>query len=125
MLIKCIKSFRNQLKVGNVYLVVEISIKAANNSVGIRVIDDEGYPAIYEADRFEIVSNRIDDFAILINEDHIVLSHNLILNSELNEKSIEGFWGLFIEDDLKAKQILCEVVSNLAMNENITMPTLT
>lgn len=125
MLIKCIKSFRNQLKVGNVYLVVEISIKAANNSVGFRVIDDEGYPAIYEADRFEIVSNRIDDFAILINEDHIVLSHNLILNSELNEKSIEGFWGLFIEDDLKAKQILCEVVSNLAMNENITMPTLT
>ena len=72
MLIKCIKSFRNQLKVGNVYLVVEISIKAANNSVGFRVIDDEGYPAIYEADRFEIVSNRIDDFAILINEDHIV-----------------------------------------------------
>lgn len=105
MLAKCIESFRNQIKAGNTYLVIEISIKLTSNSVGFRIIDEEGYPAIYEADKFQIVSNRINDFAIVINENYIILSHNFILNSELNKKNIEGFWGLFVEDDAKAKKI--------------------
>ena len=37
---------------------------------------------------------------------------------------IDGFWGLFIEADFDAKQILQEVLKDLSIKENITLPHL-
>lgn len=113
MLVRCIESFRQQIKAGNLYLVIEILIKRTSNSVSYRVIDDEGYPAIYDAEKFVIVSDSINNFAISWKQDHIVFSPVRILHSELNEKCIEGFWGLYIEDDPEAKALLEEVVKDL------------
>ena len=123
MLVKCSKPFRHQLSENNVYLVIEILTKFSNKSVSYRLIDNEGYPSIYDADRFEVVSNKIDNFAVLLNDDGIILSHELIVNSELNIKSIDGFWGLFIEDDIDAKQILKEVIKDLSIKEKYNSTT--
>lgn len=41
MLVKCKKSFRHQLKEGNIYLVVEIIIKRKSNTIRYRLIDNE------------------------------------------------------------------------------------
>lgn len=124
MLVKCIKSFRNQIIEGAVYLVVEIIINNSTSTISYRIIDNDRYPSIYEAEKFAIVSNDLDGFAISFNNGNITLSPKLILDSKLNEKNVEGFWGLYIEDDVEAKQILQEVVCTLAENENITVPKL-
>lgn len=124
MLVKCKKSFRHQLKEGNIYLVVEIIIKRKSNTIRYRLIDNEGYPAIYEADMFEVQTNVLKDYAITINQESILISPIQIANSELNREDINGFWGLFVEDNLEAKKILMESVENLALSENIITPCL-
>ena len=124
MLVKCKKSFRHQLKEGNIYLVVEIIIKRKSNTIRYRLIDNEGYTAIYEADMFEVQTNVLKDYAITINQESILISPIQIANSELNREDINGFWGLFVEDNLEAKKILMESVENLALSENIITPCL-
>lgn len=120
MLVKCINSFRNQIRVESIYLVLEVLIKRTNNMISYRIIDEDGYPAIYDADNFIIVSNNMNHFSIFLNNKMLILSHTLILNSELNKKHIEGFWGLFIEDDTEARTLLQKVIDNLALEENIS-----
>lgn len=124
MLVQCKETFRQQIKEGSIYLVIEILIKRNNNSVSYRVVDSEGYPAIYDAEKFVIISNCINKFALSLTSDCIILSPKQILDSELNEKNIEGFWGLFIEDNLEAREILKVVVSELALDENVLPPLL-
>jgi hypothetical protein len=122
MLVKCINSFRQQISEGDVYIVIEVLVKRTKNIISYRVIDNEGFPAIYDSKNFEIISNNIDDFAISVCQDKIVLSHKLILNSEVNEKNVEGFWGLFIEDDIETREILKNVVCSMANIEGIESP---
>lgn len=122
MLVKCINSFRQQISKGNDYLVIEILVKRPQNIISYRVIDNEGFPAIYDSENFEIISNSIDDFAISVYQNEIVLSHKLILNSKANEKNVEGFWGLFIEDDKETREILQKVVCSMANTEGIELP---
>ena len=64
MLVKCKKSFRHQLKEGNIYLVVEIIIKRKSNTIRYRLIDNEGYPAIYEADMLKVQTNVLKDYLL-------------------------------------------------------------
>lgn len=122
MLVQSKETFRHQIKEGDVYLVIEILIKCNNNSVSYRIIDNEGYPGIYKAEQFVIISNSINKFALSLKPDCIIFSPKQILDSELNEKNIEGFWGLFIEEDLKAKEIFKKVVLELALDEDVTLP---
>lgn len=124
MLIQCKKNFRQQIKEGEIYLVIEILIKRNSNSVSYRLIDREGYPAIYDAKNFEIVSNRLNNFALLLTSDIIIFSPKQIIDSELNKKNIDGFWGLFIEDDPEARNILNKVILDLASDENVIPPQL-
>lgn len=86
MLIQCKEKFRQQIKEGEIYLVIEILIKRNSNSVSYRLIDREGYPGIYDAKKFEIVSNRLNNFALLLTSDIIVFSPKQIIDSELNKK---------------------------------------
>ena len=58
MLVRCEKSFRHQISEGNIYLVIEILIKRANSKISYRIIDNDGIPAIYDSENFEIVSER-------------------------------------------------------------------
>lgn len=124
MIVRCKESFRQQIKEGSTYLVIEILITRTNNSISYRLIDSEGYPAIYDAEKFVIVSNDINSFAFSFNQEIIVFSPTQILNSELKEKNAEGFWGSFIEDDPESRKLLKKVVIDLAREENITPPTL-
>lgn len=124
MLVRCKESFRQQIKEGSIYLVIEILVNRTRNLISYRLIDSEGYPAIYDAEKFVIVSDCINNFAISVNQNSIVLSPAQILDSELNEKSAEGFWGLFIEDDSDTREILKKVVRNLALDENMAPPML-
>ena len=122
MLIKCKESFRHQITKGDIYLVIEMIIRLSNNSIFYRVIDNEGYPAIYEFEKFEIVSNEYKNSAVLLNDTKFILSHKDILNSSLNEKNIEGFWGCFIEDDVEAIKVVNNIVKELSLQENIEAP---
>lgn len=124
MLIQCKEKFRQQIKEGEIYLVIEILIKRNSNSVSYRLIDREGYPGIYDAKKFEIVSNRLNNFALLLTSDIIVFSPKQIIDSELNKKNIDGFWGLFIEDAPEARNILNKVILDLASDENVIPPLL-
>ena len=72
----------------------------------------------------EVQTNLLKDYAITINQESILISPIQIANSELNREDINGFWGLFVEDNLEAKKILMESVENLALSENIITPCL-
>lgn len=98
MLIKCKEQFGQQLSPETLYFVIEIYINISTGSVQYRLVDDEGCPAIYEAKKFEIISNEIDGFTISIADNKLVLSPKLIAESELNKKNINGFWGCYFED---------------------------
>lgn len=113
MLVKACKNFRNQISINNVYLVIEIIVNISRKHISFRVIDDEDYPAIYDAENFIIVFNHINHFSILIRENSVTCSHEFIVNSKLNEKHIDGFWGLYIEDDVEAITILDKVIEDL------------
>ena len=122
MLIKCKESFRHQITKGDIYLVIEMIIRLSDNSIFYRVIDNEGYTAIYEFEKFYIVSNEYKNSAVLLNDTKFILSHKDILNSSLNEKNIEGFWGCFIEDDVEAIKVVNNIVKELSLQENIEAP---
>ena len=124
MLVQCKETFGQQIIEGTIYLVIEILVQRNPYSVSYRVVDSEGYPAIYDAEKFEIISNRINQFALSLTQNHMAVSPKRIVDSELNKKDIEGFWGLFIEDDLEAIELLKEVISELAADENIEPPQL-
>lgn len=51
-------------------------------------------------------------------------SHKKIIDSRLQDENIDGFWGAFIEDDIKAKEILQLVIEDLAAYEGIDIPRL-
>lgn len=119
MLIQCIQSIGQQITKESVYLVIEVYVNAKRpeDIVHYRVIDDDGYPAIYSAKYFEVVSNKTDGLSLTIKEDGIVLAPETILLSPLNKKSINGFWDCYFEspqDWSCAKQTLEEVVSQLS-----------
>lgn len=118
MLIKCTKNFRNQISTGRIYLVIEVII-GCNNSVRYRIIDDDGCPAIYNSDSFEIISNSVSGFGLRMGEMSTVLSHKLILDSSLNAEHMEGFWGLFFDDDPQAAELLEDVIASLAAQEGV------
>ena len=122
MLVKCKKAFRHQTTENNTYLVMEVSIQLSYNSKFYRIIDNEGYPALYKAENFEIVSNEYNNCAVLLNDSSFVLSHKDIINSSLNNKNINGFWGCFIEDDVEAIKIVNNVVKELSLQEQIEVP---
>ena len=60
-----------------------MTIRSIDNSIFFRVIDNEGYLAVYEFEKFEIVTNEYTNSAILLNDKIIILSHKDILNSTL------------------------------------------
>lgn len=122
MLVKCVNSFRHQIIEGDVYLVVEILVRRSNDIVSYRVIDAEGFPSIYDSNHFEIVTNNIDNFAVSVCEEQIIISHKSILNSKINKRNVEGFWGAYIEDDVESKEILKNVVCSIATIEGIDFP---
>ena len=123
MLVKCKKAFRHQTTENNTYLVMEVSIQFSYNSKFYRIIDNEGYPALYKAENFEIVSNEYNNCAVLLNDRRFVLSHKDIINSSLNNKNINGFWGgCFIEDDVEAIKIVNNVVKELSLQEHFEVP---
>ena len=110
MIVKCNKAFRHQTSEGRMYKVIEVMIKKNSNAVSYRIIDNEGIPSIYDASDFSVIVNDMRDAAILIDDFQIVMSHRHIINSELNKKHTEGFWGAYFDDDYEAKRILQEVL---------------
>lgn len=117
LLVRCINAIRNQILQDKVYLVIEIYIKRSNNSISYRIIDSEGYPAIYESSNFVITSNKISNFSLVIKDTSIVFTPESLYSSKLNEHHLEGFWGMFIDDNSEAKKLLREVVAELSEQE--------
>lgn len=124
MLVRCEKTFRHQISEGNIYLVIEIIIKRANSKISYRIIDNDGIPAIYDSENFEIVSESVNGMCILTNAIQISFTHKSIIDSKLQDENIEGFWGAYIENNITAKEILQLVVENLATYENVDIPKL-
>lgn len=123
MLVKCIESFQQQIIEGEIYLVLEIYGAFEAREANYRIIDSDGYPAIYPAANFSIVSGRLDGLNFFKGGTKAVISHSLIQKSILNEEHKEGFWGLFFDEDNEmAREILQEVVVDLARAENIDPP---
>ena len=122
MLVKCINPFRNQVSKNHVYLVIEIMASIYDKYYSYRIIDNNGCPAIYNADLFEIVSNKVINSSIIVDKTMLIVSHDLIVNSSLNQRNMEGFWGCYFEDDdIEAKDILKSVVDDLSKHENIDL----
>ena len=117
MLVKCKKAFRYRT-----YLVIEVIIRFSDNSKFYRIIDNQGYPALYKAENFEIVSNEYNNCAVLLNDRRFVLSHKDIINSTLNNKNINGFWGCFMANDVEAIKIVNNVVKELSLQEHFEVP---
>ena len=117
LLVRCINAIRNQILQDKVYLVIEIYIMRSNNSISYRIIDSEGYPAIYESSNFVITSNKISNFSLVIKDTSIVFTPESLYSSKLNEHHLEGFWGMFIDDNSEAKKLLREVVAELSEQE--------
>lgn len=59
MLVKCKESFRHQITKGHIYLVIEMTIRSIDNSIFFRVIDNEGYLAVYEFEKFRLLRMNI------------------------------------------------------------------
>ena len=122
MIVKCLQPVHQQLILNSLYLVVEIYVSIFNGSIKYRLIDNGGYPAIYPADKFEIVSNRIYGFGLVIHRDEIVLSPEIIISSDLNQKNIDGFWGCYFDDFQnaeQAKKVLSIAIKQISANENV------
>lgn len=124
MQVKCIESFTHQITLGKVYLVIEISIRLSTKTTYFRVIDNEGYPAIYESNKFLVLTNEYMNAALQFKNDVITISHKNIANSSLNKKNVDGFWGCFIEDDIESIKILENVIAEIAELENVDIPEL-
>lgn len=124
MLVKCIHGIGNQIIKDNIYLVVEIYIHQAKKNTEFRVIDSEGYPAIYDYSNFIIISNKLSDFTFSVQNGRVVLSHNFIFNSKLNSQHVDGFWGMFIDDNPEAQELLKQVIQELANMEHFTVDNL-
>lgn len=124
MLVRCEKAFRHQISEGHIYLVIEILIKRPNSKISYRIIDNDGVPAIYDSENFEIVSEGVNGLCISTNAIEISFSHKKIIDSKLQDENIDGFWGAFIENDIKAKEILQQVIEDLATYEEIDIPRL-
>ena len=91
MVVKCISSFRHQVIAGKIYLVVEILVKRYNAKISYRIVDEEGYPAIYDEELFDIVSNSLHDYSVISTQESLILSPAQIVNSELNKKMWRDF----------------------------------
>lgn len=122
MLVKCKESFRQQLKANNLYIVIEVLVKLTTKSISYRIIDEERFPAIYDSVKFDIVSNQLSQYSISITDEDMVLSPSIILNSELYNKHVDGFWGLFFDDDKEAISLLENMVNILASTEGVPSP---
>jgi hypothetical protein len=148
MLVKCCKPFSIQeyyerlghsvtacppgsggLLVGEIYLVIEITIDSSAAPVTYRIMND-GYPVIYPSYCFEIVSGSLDGLGIeeIIDGSHIAINHNLILDSKLSTDYGGGFWEVYFGEDKekekKAINILKNVIKDLSSREKIPEPPL-
>lgn len=122
MLVKCIKSFNEQISADTIYLVLEVYISRSKPSIDYRVLDNDGCPAIYEAKNFEVVSDRLDGFGFVVKEDFFVLSPEILIQSDLNEKNIDGFWGCYFEDSSTlndAVKTLKKAILQVSQNEDM------
>ena len=117
IVVKCIAPFRDQILKGNRYLALEMMIHLSRGKAFYRVIDEQGCPAIYDADLFEIESDSLNGFCIQNSQDSIVLSHKAILDPAFKEKDVDGFWGLYFNRDSAAFNLLKEVVDDFVSKE--------
>ena len=127
MLVMCKKPFPEQTVtvVGDTYLVLEVYIYFNSSPAHYRIIDAHGGLGIYDADSFEIVSDKLTDFVISMDDRRVTLSHKLIAHSELNKMHVDGFWGIYFEyNNLEAKKLVKEVANILASSENVIPPTI-
>lgn len=121
MLVKCTRSLHEQLSAGKVYLVLEVYTHLDRKTIDYRLLDNNGCPAIYSADYFEIESDRVSCFSLLVKETYLVLWPEIIAKSPLNAENIDGFWGCYFEDYQKwgqAKETLERAVQALAAQED-------
>lgn len=122
MIVKCIRPYRTQVSEKHIYLVIEVFANVYSKKYSFRIIDNDGCPAIYNADLFEIVSSKIINSSIIIDANSLVVSHDLIVNTSLNQKHMEGFWGCYFDGIQEAKCLLETVVEDISKCENIVKP---
>jgi hypothetical protein len=127
MLVKCSTSFRHQTTEGEIYLVIEVIIISTRNEVSYRVIDNEGCPAIYESNDFEMVSGNLDGYCLMgkNNSKIMIITPKLIFDSKLNMEHIDGFWGVYFDSTSNEGKCLLEnVIKDLSFREKIPAPSL-
>ncbi|MBC2003290.1 hypothetical protein HCA78_05870 [Listeria booriae] len=125
ILVKCIKSFGEQIKENEIYLVLEIYCNLENQSINYRIIDSDGYPALYREADFVIVSGKVDNMIFAKRGRSGIISHDSIQGFYLNKNHVDGFWGLYFDEvSSELEDILQEVVIELANSENIEPPIL-
>ena len=121
------KSFSEQLVKEKVYLVIEayfdFRLNKSSEVLGAsyRIVDEEGTPAIYDANGFEIVSGNLDGYYFLQDsDDHITITHKLIFEAGTNT-----FWEVYFDNPTSKERTLLEnVVKDLSFREGIPAPTL-
>jgi hypothetical protein len=95
------------------------------NKVSYRIVDNEGCPAIYESNDFEIVSGSLDGYYLTEKIYTKEITHRLILDSKFNMEHIDGFWGVYFDSvNNEGKDLLESVIKDLSSREKIPIPTL-
>ena len=127
MTIKCIKACgddagKEYTTVGREYAVIEI-ICTKNKSqdgwrIHYRIIDDDGIPAMYKVEYFEILNNDLANMVMCEKAYGYVITHRLIADSSLEKENLNGFWGVYFEtENIIAKRILEEVLHEILQEE--------
>jgi hypothetical protein len=126
MLLKSKETIEYSYTKGVLYLPIEVSCNLKRKTVYVRIVDDDGCPALYDLSNFVIISGKLNGFCFEYYDDKLFLSHHLLINTPLDKKNIDGFWGVFFEDTtqlaVKALQIVRSAVEDLARIENVPPP---
>lgn len=123
MIVKCIESFGVQISENKIYIVIEIYLNYSRQTLRYRIIDNTGCPIIYDSEKFVLVSGDLSGFKFILEESSVTLVHHYIKDSYLNERHIEGFWGVFFEtDDNESLNTIKKVVKEISKKEGVAVP---
>lgn len=121
----------DQLTVGEIYLVIEVIIGSSAEQVSYRIVDNQGFPAIYESYCFEIVSGSLDGLSIeeITEGKNLTITHKLVADSKLRTDYGGRFWEVYFDSEDKEKEkesrnLLKNVIKDLSLREKIPAPVL-
>lgn len=114
MIVRCIKKWHldqseKQITVGKIYLVLEVTLVQKQNKndalfhmMSYRILNNNGVPGIYNAECFEVLSDKLDHMVILMPSASVIqITHKAFTDPIYEQKNANGFWGYLFESNSK------------------------